>query len=153
MKRLEIGAPELGVLAHSMRKVEFFAPLTVGQLEKILPAVMLYAYDAGETVFRQGDKGDAFYIVYKGRVDITLRRWLFLSKTVASLKEGDFLGEIALISDEPRTATVVASEPTLLFTLTADDFKFVLHENPSAAEEMKRIAARRKFQTSHQAGS
>lgn len=153
MKKLDIGAPELGVLAHMMRKVEFFQPLTVGQLDKVLPAVMLYSYETGETVFRQGQKGDAFYIIYKGKVDIRLKRFLFLKKTVAQLKEGDFLGEIALISDEPRTATVVAAEPTMLFTLVADDFRFVLKENPAAAEEMKRIAARRKFASSHQASS
>ncbi len=153
MKKLEIGATELGLLAHMMRKVEFFTPLTVGQLEKILPAVMLFSFDKGETVFSQGQKGDAFYIIYQGSVEIRLRQWLVLSKKVAALKAGDFLGEISLISDEPRTATVVCAEPTLLFTLIADDFKFVLHENPAAATEMKRIAARRKFDSSHQAKS
>lgn len=153
MKKLEIGPSELGILAHMMRKVEFFTPLTVGQLERVLPAVMLYAYDAGERVFRQGQKGDAFYIVYQGSVEIRLRRLLVLSKTVATMKAGDFLGEIALISDEPRTATVVCTEPTMLFTLIADDFKFVLQENPAAAAEMARIAARRKFATAHKATS
>jgi CRP-like cAMP-binding protein len=153
MRKLEIGATELGLLAHMMRTVEFFTPLTIGQLEKILPSVMLYSYEKGETVFSQGQKGDAFYIVYKGSVDIRLKSWLVLSKTVATLKAGDFLGEIALISDEPRTASVVCAEPTLLFTLVADDFRFVLQENPAAAAEMKRIAARRKFDSSHQAPS
>lgn len=153
MKKLEIGPTELGRLAHMLRKVEFFTPLTIGQLDKVLPTIMLYAYDKGETVFKQGNKGDAFYIIYQGGVEIRLRQWLVLSKTVATMKSGDFLGEIALISDEPRTATVVCSEPTMLFTLIADDFKFVLSENPAAAEEMRKIAARRKFATSHQAGS
>lgn len=153
MKKIAIGPTELGLLAHMMRKVEFFTPLTIGQLEKILPAVMLHAYDQGETVFSQGQKGDAFYIVYKGKVDIRLRRWFVLSTKIATLKEGDFLGEIALISDEPRTASVVCAEPTLLFTLIAEDFKFVLSENPAAAEEMRRIAARRKFASDHQAKS
>lgn len=153
MKKLDIGATELGLLAHMMRKIEFFTPLTVGQLETILPTIMLYAYDKGETVFSQGQKGDAFYIIYQGSVEIRLRHWLVLSKKIATLKSGDFFGEIALISDEPRTATVVAAEPTMLFTLIAEDFKFVLHENPTAAEEMKHIAARRKFATSHEASS
>ena len=153
MNKLDIGATELGLLAHMMRKIEFFTPLTVGQLETILPTIMLYAYDKGETVFSQGQKGDAFYIIYQGSVEIRLRHWLVLSKKIATLKSGDFFGEIALISDEPRTATVVAAEPTMLFTLIAEDFKFVLHENPTAAEEMKHIAARRKFATSHEASS
>lgn len=153
MKKLEIGVNELGLLAHMLRKVEFFTPLTIGQLEQVLPSVMLYAYDKGETVFSQGQKGDAFYIVYKGSVDIRLKSWVVFSKKIATLKEGDFFGEIALISDEPRTASVVAAQPTLLFTLIADDFKFVLKENPAAAEEMRRIGARRKFASDHKAAS
>jgi CRP-like cAMP-binding protein len=149
MERLEVGAAELGVLAHMLRKVEFFAPLTVGQLEQVLPHVRIHSFGPGEKVFRQGDPGDAFYIVYKGAVEVRLKRLLFLSKTVAKLGEGEFFGEIALVSSEPRTATVAAAEPTLLFTLIAEDFKFVLHENPAAAEEMKRISARRKFDSAH----
>ncbi len=153
MKKLEIGAVEMGRLANMLRKVEFFTPLTVGQLDKVLPSIMLYAYEKGETVFSQGQTGDAFYIIYQGSVEIRLRQWLVLSKKIATLKAGDFLGEIALISDEPRTAAVVCAEPTMLFTLVSDDFKFVLRENPAAAAEMARIASRRKFASSHQASS
>ena len=153
MKKLEIGPTELGILARMMRKIDFFTPLTIGQLDKILPSIMLYSYEKGETVFSQGQKGDAFYIVYQGSAEIRLRQWLVLSKKIATMKAGDFLGEIALISDEPRTASVVCAEPTLMFTLIAEDFKFVIHENPAAAEEMRKIAARRKLASSHQAGS
>ena len=153
MKQIEIGATELGLLSRMLRKVEFFTPLTTGQLDRVLPSIMLYAYDRGETVFSQGRKGDAFYIIYKGSVDIRLKEWVVLSKKIATLKAGEFFGEIALTSDEPRTASVVAAEPTLLFTLIADDFKFVLNENPGAAEEMKRIGARRKFASDHKAAS
>jgi len=153
MKNLPIGPTELGLLANMMRKVEFFTPLTVGQLEQILPSIMLYAYEAGETVFSQGQKGDAFYIIYKGSVEVSLKRWLILSTKLATLREGEFVGEIALISDAPRTATVKAAEPTMLFTLVADDFKLVLDQNPAAAAEMARIARQRSFATSHNASS
>lgn len=154
MKRLEIGTPELGVLAGMMRKVDFFSPLTVGQLDKVLPAVLLYEHAPGETVFKQGQAGDAFYIVYEGKVEVSIASGFLglSSKTVATLEKGAFFGEIALISAEPRTATVRCAERTLLFTLVASDFKFVLAENPSASDEMRRIAERRRFETSHQKG-
>lgn len=152
MKRLEIGSSELGILAGMMRKVEFFTPLTVGQLEKVLPAVLLYEYGPGEVIFKQGQKGDAFHIVYQGKVDVSIKYGFLglFSKKVASLGQGAFFGEIALISEEPRTATITCAERTLVFTLVASDFQFVLAENPSAAKEMQRIADRRKFETSHQ---
>lgn len=149
MERLEVGAAELGVLARMLRKVDFFAPLTVGQLEQVLPRVRLQSFAAGETVFGQGDPGDAFYIVYKGCVEVRLKRLLLLSKKVATLQEGEFFGETALVSKEPRNATIVAAEPTLLFALIADDFQFVLNENPAAAKEMKRVAVGRKFDSAH----
>lgn len=152
MNRLEIGASELGVLAGMMRKVEFFTPLTVGQLDKILPAVLLYEFEPGETVFKQGQPGDAFYIVYQGKVDVSIKSGFmgWGSKKVASLGSGTFFGEIALISDAPRNATVRCAEKSLLFTLVARDFAFVLAENPGAAAEMTRIAERRKFETARQ---
>lgn len=153
MERLEVGNSDLGSLSKLLRKVDFFAPLTVGQLDQVLSHVMLFSYAAGETVFRQGDPGDAFYVVNKGKVDVKLKRFLWLKKTVASLGEGDFFGEIALISSEPRNATVTCAEPTLLFTLISQDFQFVLKENPAAAKEMAGIAARRKFASARQSES
>ena len=149
MERLEVGASELGVLARMLRKVEFFAPLTIGQLEQVLPHVRIHSFAAGEKVFGQGDPGDAFYIVYKGSVEVRLKRMLVLSKKVATLGEGDFFGETSLVSKEPRNAAIVAAEPTMLFALIADDFQFVLRENPAAEQEMKRIATRRKFDSAH----
>ncbi|MDE2236455.1 MAG: cyclic nucleotide-binding domain-containing protein [Elusimicrobia bacterium] len=149
MKRLEVGPAELGVLAGMLRRMDFFAPLTVGQLDRVLPHVMLCRCETGETVFRKGSPGDAFYVVYQGKVAVKLPRLLVLSRTVATLGPGEFFGESALLSAEPRNATVTALEPTLLFTLIAEDFQFVLSENPAAAEEMRRIAAQRKFVSAH----
>lgn len=150
MVKLRVGEAEMGVLARTLHKVEFFSPLTVGQLELVLPYIVLYGYDAGEVVFRQGEAGDAFYIVHTGQVAVQLRRNLFFQKTVATLGPGSFFGEIALVSRTPRTATVKALEPSQLFTLVAADFEFVLKQNPAAKAEMGRIAARRQFESAHQ---
>ena len=148
MVKLRVGEAEMGVLARTLHKVEFFSPLTVGQLELVLPYISLFGYDAGEVVFRQGETGDAFYIVHTGQVAVQLRRSLFFRKTVATLGPGSFFGEIALVSRSPRTATIKALEPAQLFTLVATDFEFVLKQNPAARTEMGRIAAR-QFESAH----
>ena len=154
MQKLEIGQAEVGVLARLMRRVDFFAPLTIGQIEQILPYIMLYSYGAGENVFKQGEAGDAFYIVYKGKVAINLKKgFLSFSKQVAQLGEGDFFGEIALISREKRGATVTCLEPTQLFVLVAGDFEFILKQNPQTAAELKKLADRRKFASEHAGGT
>ncbi|MEK7859022.1 MAG: cyclic nucleotide-binding domain-containing protein [Elusimicrobiota bacterium] len=150
MEKMAVTDAEVGVLAHLLRKVDFFSPLTVGQMEKILPHIRLFSYDRGETVFSQGEQGDAFYILSTGKVSVRMKNGFFsFTKTVSSLGPGSFFGEIALISDAPRGATVVCEEPCQIFVLVAADFKFVLHENPAAAEEMAKIAARRKFDSAH----
>lgn len=150
MRKLKVAGEELGTLARMLRKVDFFAPLNLGQVEQVLPYIMLHSYGAGEVVFRQGDMGDAFYIVYTGKVGVQVKKGFFsFSKTVATLAPGDFFGEISLISQEPRTATVTCLEPTQLFVLVAADFQFVLKQNPAAKAEMERIAARRSFASKH----
>lgn len=149
MEKLSIGDPELANLARLLRRVDFFAPLTVAQLEKILPYILLYSFNAGDRVFRQGGPGDAFFIIQEGRVSIRIESgFLFFKKQreIKTIGAGDFFGEMALLSDKPRTATVVCVEPTKLYILTAVDFRYILKENPSFAAEVDKIAQRRKFE-------
>lgn len=136
---------DFAYLSRAMRRLDFFSPLALGDLEKIVKCILLYRYKVGEVVFRQGDAGDAFYIVYDGVLSVRLRSYLFLSKEVARLAAGDFVGATALLSSEPRNASVVCVEPTRLFVLLSADFAFTLKKNPSFAAEMNKLVERRKF--------
>lgn len=150
MEKLPMTDAEYAVLARVLRKVEFFAPMTIGQMEKVLPYILLYSYSPDETVFRQGDTGDAFYIVHTGHVAVQIKKgWFGFKRTVGTLGPGEFFGEMALLSSAARSATVVALEPTRLFVLLQVDFQYILKENPAFAEEVGRIAARRKFASQH----
>src|SRR5688500_5711370 len=145
MEKMTMSEADYGNLARLLRKVEFLAPLTLGQLEVFLPYIMLFRFKAGAKVFAQGDIGDAFYIVYDGKVKVRVKKgWLGFGKEVAALGPGDFFGEMALLAREPRNATVVAEEDSRLFVLTSADFEFILKKNPPFAAEVKRIADRRK---------
>ena len=150
MEKLTMTDADYAALAKVMRKVEFFAPLTLGQLEQIIPYIMLCRYRSGETVFKKGEKGDAFYIVKEGSVSIRMPKMVFFSKTVATLGPGGFFGEMALLSSDPRSATVVSEADTSLFVLLSADFSFVLKQNPAFATEMKKLAERRKFMSRSQ---
>ncbi len=145
MEKLKMGKVEYSTLARVLRKVDFFAPMTIGQMENVLPYILHYSYDKGETVFKQGEKGDAFYIVDSGLVDVKIKDGLLSKKTVSRLGPGDFFGEMALLSADPRSATVVTVEPTKLFVLLSIDFQYILKKNPTFAEDVAKIAARRRF--------
>lgn len=145
MEKLKLTDTDYGNLAKNLRKVDFFAPMTIGQLEMILPYILLIRFDPGETVFSQGERGDAFYILYDGSVEVRVKTFLFFSRAVAVLGAGSFFGEMALLSDEPRNASILAQEETRLFVLLSRDFQYVLKQNPEFAEEMRKIADQRKF--------
>lgn len=147
MKKLPMTNADTLEFASMVRKINFFASMNMGLLEKILNRINLYQYDKGEKVCRQGDTGDSFYVVYTGRLDVSVKKGLFsLSKTVATLNPGDCFGEMALLSRAPRSATVSCEAEAKLFVLLADNFDQVLEENPAFAKEIKQLAAERGFE-------
>lgn len=151
MEKLTMTDADFSNLARILRKVDFFAPMTIGQLESVLPYIMLCRYSKGESVFKQGESGDAFYIIYEGKVSVSVKKGFFsFAKQVASLKSGDFFGEMALLSKDARSATVACEEDSRLFVLLSTDFQSVVMQNPSFAAEVGKIAERRKFMSSHQ---
>ena len=72
---------------------------------------------AGETVIKEGSGGASFYVIENGEADVTIK-----GDHRATLTAGDYFGEIALLRDVPRTATVTATTATRLFTLERADF-------------------------------
>ena len=100
-----------------LRAVPFLALLpeaTVGQLAQAAAEVRMAA---GEEIVREGDSGDRFYVVDSGTVDVVAG-----GARLATLGPGEYFGEIALLHDVPRTATVVAREDGVLLTLARDAF-------------------------------
>lgn len=148
MRPLKIAPPDYDILARTLRRVDFFQPLDLDQLAKAIPFILLFGYDSGERVFKQGAAGDAFYIVLDGSVDVKVSKFplgLF-PRTVATLETGGFFGEMALFSKETRNATVVAKGPTRLFVLLKKQFDKFLNENPGFKDKVEQMVQRRGFQ-------
>jgi MFS family permease len=96
--------------------VPFFAPLPPPALEHLASSLIPVRVEAGHDVFRQGDRGDRFYVVREGEVEIDV------DGRTSVQGPGSYFGEIALMRDVPRTATVRAHGPVELYALERDDF-------------------------------
>jgi MFS family permease len=110
-----------------LRTLPMFAPLDAPTLEYLAGRLARRQVTAGETVCRKGEKGDAFYVVGAGEVEVTAD-----GGPPRCLKEGDFFGEIALLREVPRTATVVAKTDAELYELAGDDFVAAVTGNVEA---------------------
>lgn len=99
-------------------------------------------YADGEVICRQGDPGDAMYIVQAGRVTVT-RDENGTPVFVGELKAGDIFGEMALVERQPRSATVRAAGAARVMTLDKRAFMRQVHEDPSLAYRMLEIMSRR----------
>jgi len=104
--------PEVALLS----RVPMFAPMSIAMKERIAANLVPVSVSAGEPVIRAGDPGDRFYIVGDGELEIDA------GDLVATAHKGDYFGEIALLRDVPRTATVTAAVDSQLYALHRDDF-------------------------------
>jgi MFS family permease len=100
-----------------LRSVPIFAPLPLPTLESLASLARRRTVRAGETIFRRGDRGDAFYVVENGTLTLSLD-----GEAPRELGPGDFFGEIALLRDVPRTGTIEATTDGELLELERNDF-------------------------------
>jgi len=95
--------------------VPMFAPLSIAAKEHMAARLVEVPVSAGEVVIRTGEPGDRFYMVADGALEVT-------NGVDAKARRGDFFGELALLRDIPRTATVIATSRSRLYALERDDF-------------------------------
>jgi MFS family permease len=122
----------------ALRAVEMFAPLPLATIENVSRRVDAIEVHAGETVIREGEYGDRFYVVADGVLDVSCERGAF-----PSVSAGDAFGEIALLQDVPRTATVTARDDCLLYALDRESFLCAVSSHPSAANAAQALATTR----------
>jgi MFS family permease len=132
----EVPVPERELaLLHG---IDLFAPLPAPILESLARALIPVRLKAGEELFRQGDIGDRYYIVADGVVEI-----LVDGQVVRETSPGGYFGEIALLRDIPRTATVRAKNDVELLALDRDDFIAAVTGHAASAEAADSVIAAR----------
>ncbi len=114
-----------------LRTVPLFQSCTDPQLQFIATRVEDLDFPAGKVLCEEGASGGDFFIVLSGEAEV--RR---SGKKVDTMREGDFFGEISLIDNGPRTATVVAAMPMRCFVLSAGQFQDVLYQSGEIARQI-----------------
>jgi CRP-like cAMP-binding protein len=128
---------EVRKLRNVLQGVDFFTRLRLEELEILLEHLKKRTVPRGTLVIQQGEKNaDAFYMVASGRCSIWRKKGAIMAK-VDDLGPERYFGERALITNEPRAATVRAETTTELYVLYKDDFNAILMKNPGIAQELK----------------
>jgi CRP-like cAMP-binding protein len=129
-RRADVPVVEISLL----RSLPIFAPLGVPEVETLARSLEVVDVRSGTAIIRTGERGDRFYAVADGTVEVSKG-----GRAVGTLTRGDGFGEIALLRDVPRTADVVAVTPARLYALAKGDFVTAVTGHPAAAEEGERL--------------
>lgn len=133
----EIRRRDFVVTFAMVAHVPLFSHLDAASIAELVGILRARTVPAGTTIIRKGDRGDAMYLIASGSVNVDSP----IGK--ARLREGDFFGEMALLSGEPRSATVTAARVTDLLVLEVDDFHRLLNRRPDIGAKVQVIAQQR----------
>jgi predicted MFS family arabinose efflux permease len=121
-----------------LRSLEIFAPLAPPTLEALAHKLVAVSVASGDVVVREGETSDRFYVIASGSVEVSVQ-----GRVLRVESAGDFFGEIGLIRDVPRTATVTAVQPSELLALDRDDFLEAVSGIGEASRAAEEIVTRR----------
>lgn len=128
-------------LARKLSQVPLLQQLPPEEVKAILPFVNRRSYRKGTTLFRQGEPGDSLIIVERGQVEIVDVRGG--GRVVATLGENEVVGEMALLTGEPRSAMALAATDLRIWLILKEDFDRVLETSPHLAAAVKLLVADR----------
>ncbi len=133
-----------------IKKVPIFRMLGKESIDFIVERLKFKTFGTGEAICKTGDKGEEMYIIISGETDVCVGE-PGKEVVVATLKSGDYFGEMSLLTDEPRSATVLSKEGCETFVLYKNDFDVILERFPSIALSMTKIVSQRLSDTNKKA--
>lgn len=137
---------ELQKRLDALSAVELFAPLTEDERLELAGKLRAAPFASGEAIVRQGQAGDRLFIIASGEAQVQVGSAGTALRTVAHLREGNFVGEMALLTGEPRSATVSAMGLVRCYTLEKADFLNILRHRPAIAADISALLARRQVE-------
>jgi len=136
--RLDRAMPTPGPDAGLLRNLAMFAPLPLAVTELLAAETEPREFPAGTVVLREGDVGDHFHLIVDGSAEVSVR-----GAFKASLQRGECFGEIALLRDIPRVATVTADQPLRTLALGREEFLTAVTRNSTSKTAADALAAQR----------
>jgi CRP-like cAMP-binding protein len=128
---------------EALRRAPLFEGLSRKELLQLARMSDDLEVPPGKVLCKEGDAGREFFVIVDGKAEVMRK-----GKRVATRGPGEFVGEIALLEQTPRMATVTAKTPLRLFVLTRRDFRHLVEQNPSVERKVLRALARRVVEMS-----
>jgi len=139
----DVAVQEASVICEFLKDFPLFSDLTPTTLAEIADKMMVHEAEPDQFVLRQGDPGDLFYLIRSGAVNVLVDED-GQEKKVAELGQGQYFGEAALITDEPRNASIVAREKSIFYALGKSDFRDVLEKSATFEQELRQALFNRQ---------
>ena len=127
-----------GALVETLSRVPLFEELDAAELQALAGSMHKATVPAGATVTVEGGPGDGFFVIESGEAEVTIE-----GRPRATMRAGDYFGEIALLLGSPRTATVTAASDLRCYALTPWDFRTLVEGSPSIAWKVMQSMATR----------
>lgn len=131
-------------ICEFLKQCDVFAHLTTGTLTNMAEEMERESQEAGTVLIRQGDEGDKFYLIKSGLVDVIVNQGQPDEAKVATLGKGQVFGETALLTGEPRNATVIATQDVELYTLDKPHFRSAIAASEPFRKELEKILFQRQ---------
>ncbi len=129
-------------LNHLLREIPFFEAFTDDELDFFARNVSLRYFPDETVLFNEGDIGDYLFFVVEGKIEVCLQSTDSRPLIIAAFEQGSCIGEMSLVDDYPRSATIVVREPSELLILTKTRFETICRKNPQVGIKFLRGLAK-----------
>jgi len=130
-------------LKDVFNKTKMFSNLSEKETVEVIDLMERVNFSKGDVIFEEGEQGDWFFIVRKGKVDVIKKKKWFKDKLVKELGPEDFFGEFALYLNKTRSATLRAAEDSVCFVLFKNKFREQTEKNPEFKREIEKLIEER----------
>ncbi len=138
-------------LLQSLSKVDYFRSLPAEEVLRLIPDVETMTFDEGQIIFNEGDEGDGLYVVAEGVINVSRKSESGEDLIIASIGPGDVVGEMSLVTDNPRSATVLTESHVRAWKIPKEPFHRHMEESPNLKAAIHQVVADR-IQSLEQAG-